>query len=180
MTLQRLVVLALGGVAASASLAAPDEDVLGKSKGYPIGNRGNWFNDEGVRVGSFSNLHRIMPHHVLAKSGAASPLPRGGFDASFRYSYGGQRYSVDDYLDRQRVTGLLIAKDGRVLLERYQYDRKDADKLLSNSMAKSPVRRRRHAAHEPGDRLRRRRGWYSLARRQSRNVCARARGVRLR
>jgi hypothetical protein len=34
--------------------AAPDEDLLGKAAGYPVGSRVNWFYDERVRVGSFS------------------------------------------------------------------------------------------------------------------------------
>lgn len=34
--------------------AAPDEDVLGKASGYPIGERASWFFDESVRVGSFA------------------------------------------------------------------------------------------------------------------------------
>jgi CubicO group peptidase (beta-lactamase class C family) len=33
--------------------------------------------------------------------------------------------------------GLLIIKDGEILVERYQYDRKPTDKFVSHSMAKS-------------------------------------------
>ncbi len=40
--------------------AAPDEELLGKAAGYPIGNRTNWFYDESTRVGSFSNLDRLL------------------------------------------------------------------------------------------------------------------------
>ena len=35
------------------------------------------------------------------------------------------------------MTGLLIAKDDRILVERYQYGRTDRDRLISQSMAKS-------------------------------------------
>ena len=59
MSLQRLVVLALGVLATTAVFAAPDEDVLGKAQGYPIGNRSNWFYDEAVRVGSFSQTTKF-------------------------------------------------------------------------------------------------------------------------
>jgi CubicO group peptidase (beta-lactamase class C family) len=45
--------------------------------------------------------------------------------------------TVDDYLNRQRVMGLMIVKDGVIQLERYQYDRKSTHRFLSNSMAKS-------------------------------------------
>jgi CubicO group peptidase (beta-lactamase class C family) len=33
--------------------------------------------------------------------------------------------------------GLLVIKDGQILAERYQYDRKDSDRFISHSMAKS-------------------------------------------
>ena len=55
------------------AFAAPDEELLGKDKGYPVGTRANWFFDEGVRVGSFSHLDEILPHNRLSK--AESPLP---------------------------------------------------------------------------------------------------------
>ena len=61
-----LVALALPAV------AAPDEDLLGKAAGYPIGTRANWYYEESVRVGSFSNLDRILPHYTLTKSAAGA------------------------------------------------------------------------------------------------------------
>ena len=42
------------------AVAAPDEEQLGKAAGYPIGTRATWFYDESVRVGSFSNLDRML------------------------------------------------------------------------------------------------------------------------
>jgi len=55
------------------TFAAPDEELLGKDKGYPVGSRANWFFDEGVRVGSFSHIDELFPHNTLSK--AESPLP---------------------------------------------------------------------------------------------------------
>ena len=45
--------------------------------------------------------------------------------------------TVDDYLARQRIMGLLVIKDGVIQIERYQYARKSSDRFTSNSMAKS-------------------------------------------
>ena len=45
--------------------------------------------------------------------------------------------TLDDYLNRQPVPGLLIAKDNTILVERYQYGRTDTDRLASFSMAKT-------------------------------------------
>jgi CubicO group peptidase (beta-lactamase class C family) len=49
----------------------------------------------------------------------------------------GRIYTIDDFLAHQRITGLLVIKDGKILDERYQYDRKDSDRFISHSMAKS-------------------------------------------
>ena len=119
--------------------AAPDEELLGKSKGYPVGTPASWFFDESVRVGSFSRLDTILPYNVLPRAPVASELKRATLAPGFRYRFEGASYSIDDYLDRQRATGLLIIKDGELLVERYQYERKPTDRLVSNSMAKSLV-----------------------------------------
>ncbi len=126
-------------VLASSAAAAPDEELLGKSAGYPIGTRGNWFFDEGVRVGSFSNLDKFLPHYTLAKAATALPLPADADPPKLEYRFENRAYAIDDFLARQRVTGLLVIKDGRILVERYQYDRTPAHRFVSHSMAKSIV-----------------------------------------
>ena len=127
-----LVALALPAV------AAPDEDQLGKAAGYPIGTRANWFYDESVRVGSFSNLDKLLPPYTLPKSATPLPLPAAAA-AEDRVSFENRTYSLDDFLARQRVTGFLLIKDGEVLVERYQYDRTPENRFVSHSMAKSIV-----------------------------------------
>src|SRR5437868_7872875 len=120
------------------ALAAPDEDLLGKKAGYPIGTRANWFYEERVRVGSFSNLDTILPHNTLKK--AASPVPlQGAGERKIEYRFENRTYMLDDFLARQRITGLLLIRNGEVLIERYQYDRNASNRFLSNSMAKSIV-----------------------------------------
>jgi CubicO group peptidase (beta-lactamase class C family) len=123
------------------AFAAPDEELLGKSKGYPSGTRANWHTDDSVRVGSYTNLDKLFPnqHHVLQRADEPSSLPKVAAAPPLRYRFGGRVYSIDDYLAHQRTTGLLVIKDGRILVERYQYDRKPTDRLTSNSMAKSLI-----------------------------------------
>jgi len=118
---------------------APDEELLGKSKGYPVGNRENWFYDETVRVGSFSNLDAIFPNYVLLKPPTPTELKRSSSEPRVRYSFEGKSYGINDYLQHQRTTGLLVIKGGEILIERYQYDRKPTDRFVSHSMAKSLV-----------------------------------------
>ena len=124
---------------ASPAAGAPDEELLGKSAGYPIGTRSSWFFDESVRIGSFSNLDRFLPHYTLTKAATAMPLPVDADPLKLEYPFENRTYTVDDFLARQRITGLLVIKDGKILLERYQYDRTPAHRLVSHSMAKSIV-----------------------------------------
>jgi CubicO group peptidase (beta-lactamase class C family) len=120
------------------AFAAPDEQLLGKKAGYPIGTPSNWFFDEGVRVGSFSNIDKIFPHNTLKRAASPLPLPRAASEPKIDYWFD-QIYTLDDFLARQRITGLLLIKDGKILVERYQYDRNATNHFNSNSMAKSVV-----------------------------------------
>lgn len=124
---------------AQPAAAAPDEAQLGKGAGYPIGSRANWFYDESVRVGAFSNLDRLLPHHTLQKAAAPLPLPAAANPPDIEYRFENRTLTLNDFLARQRVTGLLLIKDGAVLFERYQYDRTPAHRFVSHSMAKSIV-----------------------------------------
>jgi CubicO group peptidase (beta-lactamase class C family) len=124
---------------ASPAFAAPDEELLGKANGYPVGTRANWFFDEGVRVGSFTHLDEILPHYTLNKAPSPLPLAKAAAEVKLGYRFENQAWTLEDFLAHQRVTGLLVIKDGAVLFERYQYDRKPADRFISHSMAKSIV-----------------------------------------
>jgi CubicO group peptidase (beta-lactamase class C family) len=123
--------------------AAPDEEKLGKHLGYPVGKAANWYYDESVRVGSFTHQAEIPglfrgKVNVLKAAPTAMPLPQAAREPDFRWNAADARgLSVDNYLARQRIMGLLIVKDGVVQVERYQYDRKPTDRFTSQSMAKS-------------------------------------------
>lgn len=132
-----LTILILTAVA-SPAIAAPDEDILGKAEGYPIGTPKNWFYDEHVRVGSFSHIDQVLPSYdTLHKSASPLPLSKATSVPKLEYRLAGRIYTIDDFLAHQRITGLLVIKDGKILDERYQYDRKDSDRFISHSMAKS-------------------------------------------
>lgn len=129
-------------IGTASAIAAPDEDKLGKSRDYPVGTSRNWFFDESVRVGSFTaqgeHPEIFGKVNTLAPSNTPMALPHAEQEPSIRWSTDRfKNLSVDDYLARQRIMGLIIAKDGVIQIERYQYDRKPTHRFLSNSMAKS-------------------------------------------
>jgi CubicO group peptidase (beta-lactamase class C family) len=134
----RIVLALLACLAGPALHAEPDEDLLGKSQNYPLGNVNNWQRNP-YRVGSWSALDKVpgVQARVVAHPAEASPLPRAASPAAVSYRYKNTNYTLADYLDRQRATGLLILKNGEIVAEHYRYGRKDDARFLSFSMAKS-------------------------------------------
>lgn len=122
--------------AAGAALAAPDEDLLGKSAGYPRGTPQEAF-AERYKVGSFSAMDEVFPSKGVARGGAVWEIKPGAPAPDITYDFNGQRHTLEDYLQRQRVTSLVIVKDGELRLERYQYGRTAQHRFISFSMAKS-------------------------------------------
>lgn len=133
-------------LAAGTARAAPDEALLGSAQGYPPASTGalapHLVAGENPQhlVDSFSGgLEKRLPHRVVKNGAQVAPLARAVAPPPFTYAHEGRRFDVDDYLARQRVTGLLAIKDGAVVLERYQYARDRNTRFLSASMAKSVV-----------------------------------------
>src|SRR4029450_6947342 len=65
-----------------------------------------------------------------------SKLSRAPAEIALHYDYRGVSYSIDDYLERNPATGVLIARGHEILYGHYGYARTDNDRLVSRSMAK--------------------------------------------
>ena len=126
------------GFAVTAVRAEPDEDPLGKAQGYPVGNFNTWYSNA-YRVGSWSALDKLpgVPTRAVAHAAAPAALPKAANPTAISYRYKNNSYTLNDYLDRQRATGLLVLKNGEIVAERYRYGRTDDARFLSFSMAKS-------------------------------------------
>ena len=114
----------------------PDADEQGAREGYPVGDRRTFFRVPFL-VGSQSHQDEIFPAHLVRRAPKPSPLSRAASEPALRYEYQGQTLGVDDYLARNPATGLLVAQDETILVERYQYARTDRDRFTSWSMAKT-------------------------------------------
>ncbi|HEV8554076.1 MAG TPA: hypothetical protein VGR65_11945 [Casimicrobiaceae bacterium] len=134
----RLLVLLGSLFFAAEVLAAPDEAELGKAEGYPICPQA-LRPDTRCLVGLVSRFDEVFPARKVARGAEARPLKRATAESAIRYRYQSQDSGLDDYLSRHRTTGLLILKGNTILVERYQYDRKPDQRMLSMSMAKTIV-----------------------------------------
>jgi CubicO group peptidase (beta-lactamase class C family) len=67
------------------------------------------------------------------------PLPDAArlLDSSLSYRHAGRSWTVDEYMKAYNVSGLLVLKHGKVLLERYGLGRKPEDRWISFSVTKS-------------------------------------------
>jgi len=63
--------------------------------------------------------------------------PRGDF--SIRYTFHGNEYSLDDYLERNFVTGILVLHDDQIVFEKYFHGADENSRFVSMSVSKSIV-----------------------------------------
>ena len=117
----------------------PSADEFGRKEGYPSCKGLDYVNETRCRVGALSRYDTLFPARTIAAPKQSVPLARATSESVIRYNFAGLDLTLDDYLNRQPVTGFLIAKDNTILVERYQYDRTDTDRLTSFSMAKTVV-----------------------------------------
>ena len=123
----------------SVCYAAPDEELLGKSAGYPVAPNLAQAFQERYRVGSFSAMDSMSAHCTLAPAAQPLPLTKAASEHAFQYRFDGKTFTLDDYMQRQRATAVLVLKDGEIVAERSNYERKPEQRMLSNSMAKTMV-----------------------------------------
>lgn len=123
------------------AVGGPNMQVLGRRDGsFAVANRSNWW-QPAFSVDAFSRLDQIWPAHRIAKGPEVSPWLRAAKAPEISYvgnpRNGPGRFSLRQYLERNPATGLLIAREGTILFEQYQYGRRDTQRLTSFSMAKT-------------------------------------------
>jgi CubicO group peptidase (beta-lactamase class C family) len=112
----------------------PDAADYGAAEGYPVGGLSE---RTLYLVGTYSHFDQVATVRTVAHAATPWPFRRAAAEPQIADSFRGGRYTIDDYLHRNPVTGLLIAKDDTILYEHYQYARSDGDRFLSQSMAKT-------------------------------------------
>lgn len=119
--------------------AEPDEARLG-APAYPVGTA-RTFMSPVKRVGSWSAMEQVpgLQHRRVTRGGIVSPLEKTAQEPAITYRFDNRNFTLDDYLERRRVTGLLVVKDGKILVERYRYGRTSESRFLSFSMAKTVI-----------------------------------------
>ena len=97
--------------------------------------------DPAARLIGFRNTYRQYDGDVFHTRGARPyPLPSAATaPPPLRYQMDGKSLGLEDYVERQSVTGLLVLKDGHVVIERYGGGNTPSTLWTSRSVAKSVV-----------------------------------------
>src|ERR1043166_4373085 len=137
--IETAVASALGILLSGAALAAPDEVLLGQAEGYPVCRLDDAnIGPDRCLVGLFSHFDEAYPARKVARGGPIHELERAPAEAAISYTTPDRRRSdVDGFLGNNRTMGLLILQGDRILVERYQYDRKPEQRFHSQSMGKT-------------------------------------------
>ena len=85
----------------------------------------------------YRSIETIYKVNTIRRGGKVHPLPKADRQIDFTFEYGGKSWSVDDYMKAYNVSGVLVLKDGKVLMERYGMGRRPEDRWTSFSVAKS-------------------------------------------
>jgi len=99
---------------------------------------GALFPDKAVRT--YSNTDKIFPTRAIKAGERPYPLPRSEKPLkALTFSSGGKTYDLPDYVALNRVVGLLILKDGKIVFEHYDFGFTPKARWMSMSIAKSFV-----------------------------------------
>ena len=82
-------------------------------------------------------MEKINPSHVIRRGATVRALPVAAKDIDPRWTWKGQAYDVPSYMARMRTSGVLVLKDGKIVLERYGLGRGPEERWTSFSVAKS-------------------------------------------
>ena len=112
----------------------PDAAKYGQAEHYPIGPK-DFANDPEHQkhvVGADSHFDQIFPTHTVARPKRTWSFKRAATSAAVAHE-------IDDFLDHQPVTGLIVVRDDTILSETYQYARSDRDRFVAYSMTKTLI-----------------------------------------
>jgi CubicO group peptidase (beta-lactamase class C family) len=91
-----------------------------------------------IQVQTFRNIDRLFPTRTVKRGPNTYPLPPADKPLqALNFVSSGQQYDLYDYLSLNRVSGLLVLKDGKIAFERYELGNNPTTRWMSMSMVKS-------------------------------------------
>jgi len=96
------------------------------------------FWDKAEKLNGFKNGYNFVPSRTVNKSLAPYPLNYLLLDFSqVTYQYKGKTYTLEDYINKFNVAGLMVVRRGNILYEKYSFGNNKDSKWISFSVTKS-------------------------------------------
>ena len=91
-----------------------------------------------LQVQTFRNIDRLFPTRTVSRGTHFYPLPKSEAPMKgVEFTSAGKKYDMYDYMSLNRVSGLLILKDGKIAFERYELGNNETTRWMSMSVVKS-------------------------------------------
>jgi CubicO group peptidase (beta-lactamase class C family) len=120
-------------LAGYAARAAPQEEAIGS-----VQNIFNGTLRPDIEVSTFRHIDRLFPSRTVSHGASVYPLPLSSKPLmNVDFVSKGRKYDVFDYLSLNRVSGLLVIKDGKIAFEDYELGNTAETRWISWSMVKS-------------------------------------------
>lgn len=120
-------------VAATAILAGPASAQLPLKPDTP--NILFWTPEQ--QSSGYRSIETIYKSETIERGTEVHALPKADREIAPTWTHDGRTWTVEDYMAAHRVSGVMVLKDGKILLERYGMNRLPEERWTSFSMAKS-------------------------------------------
>ncbi len=91
-----------------------------------------------LAVNTFRNIDRLFPTRLIPRASRSWPLPLAATPLTqVHFTDRGTVHDLEDYLELNRVSALLVLDHGRIALERYRLGNSARTRWMSMSIAKS-------------------------------------------
>lgn len=90
-----------------------------------------------IQAEGFLHWDRIFATRTIRRGPRVQPLERAARELEVRYADQGRNCGIDDLLRDEHLAGLLVLKDGAIVLERYALGLAPGERWQSSSMVKS-------------------------------------------
>jgi CubicO group peptidase (beta-lactamase class C family) len=129
MITKTLAALILAGICGGAIAAADSEHL-------PPGGASilSWTPEQ--QAWGYKNMEKLAPFRTIKRGETVHALPKGSA-IHVKFTAGDKSYDTASYMREFRASGVLVIKDGKIVLERYGLGRTEKDRWTSFSVAKS-------------------------------------------
>lgn len=91
-----------------------------------------------MAANTFRNIHRLFPSRLVPRSTQPRAIPISVEPlGDIAFTDNGETYSLDEFLEANRIAGLLVLHHGEIKAERYRLGNTERTRWMSMSVAKS-------------------------------------------